>query len=187
VTDTRVIGGGLRAVAFPDAVAPIGSPKPRALRHRATFRPVTPPAGPLQSIAERGSVAVVDRPPVTLGPTVRDGWWLVSHALSNGSSDRYSRSTDAHKSRSDSPSTGPMYRNEGNHPAREEFLTSSPPRREGIPTGSPARRGYLRWVPHTTGLHHPKIARGSKGEVPPHGYCTLLRNPHWQRNHTRRT
>jgi hypothetical protein len=88
VTDARASGGGLRAVAFLDAVAPIGSTKPHALCHRAPFRPVTPPASPLQSIVESGSVAVVDRPPVTLGPPVRGGWWLASRALSNGSSHR---------------------------------------------------------------------------------------------------
>jgi hypothetical protein len=88
VTDARVIGGGLRAVAFLDAVAPIGSTTPRALRHRVTFRPVTPPAGPLQSIVESSSVAVINKPPVTLDPPVRGGWWLASHALSNGSSHR---------------------------------------------------------------------------------------------------
>ena len=88
VPDMRVIGGGLRAVAFLDVVAPAASPALRALCHRVTFRPLTPPAGPQQSSVEGATVAVVDAPPVTLGPPVRGGGWLASHALSNASSHR---------------------------------------------------------------------------------------------------
>jgi murein DD-endopeptidase len=88
VPEVRVIGGGLRAVAFVDVVAPAASTVRGALRHRVTFRPVTPPAGPQQSIVEGAAVAVVTKPPVTVGPPVRGGGWLASHALSNASSHR---------------------------------------------------------------------------------------------------
>lgn len=88
VPDIRVIAGGLRAVAFLDVVAPVASTVPRALRHRVTFRPVTPPTGPLQSIVEAAAVDVVNESPSVLGPPVRGGGWLASHALSNASSHR---------------------------------------------------------------------------------------------------
>jgi len=86
--DLRIIGGGLRAVAFLDVVAPATATLPRRLRHRLTFVPITPPAGPKQSIIEGGAVSVVKEPPVTLDPPVRGGGWVASHALSNGSSHR---------------------------------------------------------------------------------------------------
>jgi hypothetical protein len=40
----------------------------RALRHRVTFNPVTPPTGPLQSIAKAAAVDVVGESPSVLGP-----------------------------------------------------------------------------------------------------------------------
>jgi murein DD-endopeptidase len=86
--DVRIIGAGLRAVAFVDVVAPAASTVPDALRHRLTFRPVTPPAGSQQSIVEGGVATVVNEPPVVLGPPLRGGGWLASHALSNASSHR---------------------------------------------------------------------------------------------------
>jgi hypothetical protein len=88
VPDLRLIGPGLRAVAFLDVVTPAASPAPQKLHHRITFRPLAPPAGPQQSIVEGAPVAVVKETPVILGPPVRGGGWLASHALSNASSHR---------------------------------------------------------------------------------------------------
>jgi hypothetical protein len=85
VPDVRIIGAGLRAVTFVDVIVPATSTVPRTVRHRVTFRPVTPPAGPQQSIVEGAVAAVITEPPVVLGPPLRGGGWLASHALSNGS------------------------------------------------------------------------------------------------------
>lgn len=83
-----LIAGGLRAVAFLDVVAPVASALPRVLRHRVTFRPITPPNALLQSVVEGAVVAVVNDSPAMLGPPVRGRGWLASHGLSNASSHR---------------------------------------------------------------------------------------------------
>jgi len=86
--DRRVLGGGLRAVAFLDVIAPVASAPARTLRHRVTFRPVTPPNGPLQSIVEGAVIPVVNDSTIVLGPPLRGSGWLASHGLSNASSHR---------------------------------------------------------------------------------------------------
>jgi murein DD-endopeptidase len=86
--NVRIIGPGLRAVAFVDVIVTATSTVPRTVRHRVTFLPVTPPAGPQQSIVEGAVTAVITEPAIVLGPPLRGGGWLASHALSNASSHR---------------------------------------------------------------------------------------------------
>jgi murein DD-endopeptidase len=88
VADKRIVGPGLRAVAFLDAVTLAAAPTARGLRHRLTFAPVAPPNAPLQSIVEGGDVAVSSTGSIVLGPPLTGSGWLALNALSNESSHR---------------------------------------------------------------------------------------------------
>jgi hypothetical protein len=88
LADKRIVGPGLQAVAFLDAVTPAAAPMPRRLRHRLTFAPVTPPNAPLQSIVEGGDVNVSSTAAIVLGPPVAGSGWLALNGLSNESSHR---------------------------------------------------------------------------------------------------
>ncbi|MBO9708606.1 MAG: M23 family metallopeptidase [Caulobacter sp.] len=89
--DVRAIGGGLSAVAFIDVIAPATGAPPAALTHRLMFRPVTPANAPsAQSRVDGGRVVVSRERPPLLGPPLRGGGWVASHALSNDSVHRRS-------------------------------------------------------------------------------------------------
>lgn len=89
LSDRRAIGAGLRAVAFIDVIAPSASKPATVLRHRLTFKPLTPAdASSEQSVVLGAALRVSPRPPIVLGPPLRGGDWLASHGLSNASSHR---------------------------------------------------------------------------------------------------
>ena len=89
LADARAIGPGLSAVLFIDVIQPTASAAPAVLSHRLTFRPIRPAnTASAQSLVSGGRTEVARRAPVVLGPPLRGGGWLASHALSNESSHR---------------------------------------------------------------------------------------------------
>jgi murein DD-endopeptidase len=87
--DRRIIGAGLRAVAFIDLVAPSAVRPPASVVNRLTFEPLTPAdASGVQTVVQTAGLVPSVRAPVMLGPPLRGGLWLASHGLSNASSHR---------------------------------------------------------------------------------------------------
>jgi len=83
--DRRVIGPGLRAVAFMDIV---NTSRP-VITHRLTFEPVTPAdSSGVQTTVDGGQVRVSTAPPIVVGPPLKGSGWVALHGLSNESSHR---------------------------------------------------------------------------------------------------
>ena len=89
LSDRRLIGGGLRAVVFIDAMAPMDAKLPSSIVNRVSFAPVTPAdASGAQSVVDGAPLTPIASAVAPLGPPVRGDRWLASHALSNASSHR---------------------------------------------------------------------------------------------------
>jgi murein DD-endopeptidase len=89
ITDKRALAAGMSAVVFIDVATKARDLIPAILFHRITFDPV---AGlPLSDVNIPGvRVTVRSESPITLGPPLRGGGWVASHAFSNASEHRRS-------------------------------------------------------------------------------------------------
>jgi murein DD-endopeptidase len=87
--DKRVIGAGLSETIFMDIVAKTRAAIPDVLLHRIVFEPIV---GLSESDRTISGIRVTVRPqePMVLGPPLRGGDWVASHALSNSSEHRRS-------------------------------------------------------------------------------------------------
>ncbi len=89
IADKRIIGPGLSAVVFFDVVNESRGSIPAVLFHRFVFEPIT--GRPESDTTLSGiRVAVRSQAPIELGPPLRGGGWVASHALSNTSEHRRS-------------------------------------------------------------------------------------------------
>jgi murein DD-endopeptidase len=86
--DPSILLAGRRMVIFMDVTLPDRAAAVRKLRHRITFAPVKTINLDEQNVVEPAAVAVQQRPVPLLGPPLRGGCWVASHALSNSSSHR---------------------------------------------------------------------------------------------------
>jgi hypothetical protein len=82
--DRRVIAPGSSVVIFLDVTTPGREPMPSVLSHRLVFEPA---AGftAADTTIEAIRVRVRGEAPIILGPPLRGGGWVASHALSNTS------------------------------------------------------------------------------------------------------
>jgi hypothetical protein len=87
--DRRVIAPGSSVVIFLDVTTPGREPMPSVLSHRLVFEPA---AGftAADTTIEAIRVRVRGEAPIILGPPLRGGGWVASHALSNTSEHRRS-------------------------------------------------------------------------------------------------
>jgi len=76
LTDNRVIGPGMRAIAYLWITLDPGAPVPAALRHRLTGRNQT---------LTGAAVAVSTAKPIVLGPPLRGENWIAANGPANGS------------------------------------------------------------------------------------------------------
>lgn len=86
--DKNVLPSGRRVLIFMDVVLPAGEARLRALRHRFTFAPVKTINLDEQSTLDAAPVRISRKPIPIVGPPLRGGCWVASHALSNESSHR---------------------------------------------------------------------------------------------------
>ena len=85
LADKRVIGPGLRLVAFIDVIVDARRKPLNRLTHRLTFAPITPANSSIQSVVYGARIRVSAEPPVVLGPPVSGAGWIALHGLSNES------------------------------------------------------------------------------------------------------
>ena len=87
VPDKRVIGGGMRAVAFLQLSAATKAALPRSLRHRLYFKQ-NDPTNHTDRVVEGGAVVVNSAEPLVISPPLRGERWVALEAPENSGSHR---------------------------------------------------------------------------------------------------
>jgi Peptidase family M23 len=85
--DNRIIGGGMRAVAFLQLTAENRSALPHALRHRLYFKPKDP-SDHTDRVVEGGRVIISDAKALVISPPLRGEGWVALEAPENSGSHR---------------------------------------------------------------------------------------------------
>jgi len=83
-----IIGPGQRTVLFLDVILPASARRPTEIRHRLTFDPVRTIDLRDETVLDLDPIRVSSAVPISLGPPLRGGCWVASHALSNDSAHR---------------------------------------------------------------------------------------------------
>jgi murein DD-endopeptidase MepM/ murein hydrolase activator NlpD len=87
IPDKRVIGGGMRAVAFLQISAETEADLPRAVHHRLYFKQ-NDPNDHTDRVVEGGKTVVLAAKPLVIGPPVRGEGWIALEAPENSGSHR---------------------------------------------------------------------------------------------------
>lgn len=86
--DRLALGAGQRSIVFVDVMVPVSQPAPSVIRHRITFAPFQTIDLKNESTLETDPIHVSPARPFVLGPPLRGGCWVASHALSNDADHR---------------------------------------------------------------------------------------------------
>ncbi len=81
--DTRVIGGGMRAVIYLWLTVKAGDPVPTALRHRLFFTAANSAGKDEEEVMDGAEVAVRKELPLVLAAPLREGPWFAGNGPSN--------------------------------------------------------------------------------------------------------